>query len=950
MRGTSRVVALFCLLLALILAGAPYFDLIHGGHVSAAPPNQAQSPCSSSEAPARVWIYEVLYDPPQSGNDARHEWVELYNAGTAPIALSGWRLRDNHGEDVLPEIVLGPGQVLVVVADQEAFLSDFPEVQAMTWPVADGTIGNGLSNSGDSVALFDAEGRCVDAVSYGDDETWLSPAVPDVEPGFSIERMAPVDTDLAADWGAQPAPTPGMVTLQPSPIPPSDPSPTPTATPTPTEVPTPASTPAPAGWPSLLIHEVFPDPEPSGDDARWEWVELMNPSDQAVDLAGWQLADNAAVDPLPALVLQPGGVLVVVADEEAFRSQYGEVPGTVSPVADGRLGNGLANSGDRLCLLAPDGSPIDCMAYGQDTAIWPSPPPAPGPGRSLERQPPGQDTDSAADWAVNDHPSPGVLGMRLPPPTAIPVPGATESTLVRLNEVLPKPVSIDWNGDGDVNVGDEWIEIYNGGGTPVDLIGWSLDDRPGQGSSPYLFTTHTVIPPGGFLVVYHAETGLALNDGGDDVCLSDPLGQPVDCMTYTDAAPDRSWARSEDGLGSWGVDQTPTPGASNLHVSEELVVQCGSVRLNEVLPAPREVDWDGDGLADYEDEWIELVNLSADPIPLAGWRLDDQPEGGSPPYAFPDHAIISPTGFYLVFRRDSGLALNNDADQVLLLCPDGTVADQVAWERLPGLDQTLGRWPDGDGPWTEALIPSPGGPNQVQPRDGDVRSDGREAGTAAVSPTLEPTSTPTPPPSPEPLLSIAQAKRQPLETFVQIAGQVIAPPGALGKDMYIQDASGGIRIYFGDGSWPELSPGQWVTISGWLKLYDGEFEVKPARRRGVEPGPLAERPRPALLRADQIRDVHVGMLAMVAGRATGFAGQDFFLDDGRGRVLIDVGQGWQRPWMDEGSWWTVTGIVGLCSNGDGQGGCYRLQPPSAQDLAPLPEHLPVFASHISDGG
>ena len=46
------------------------------------------------------------------------------------------------------------------------------------------------------------------------------------------------------------------------------------------------------------------------------------------------------------------------------------------------------------------------------------------------------------------------------------------------------------------------------------------------------------------------------------------------------------------------------------------------VRLSEVLPAPRAVDWDRSGAANVRDEWIELYNGSGRSVNIGGWSLD----------------------------------------------------------------------------------------------------------------------------------------------------------------------------------------------------------------------------------------------------------------------------------------------------------------------------------------
>ena len=79
--------------------------------------------------------------------------------------------------------------------------------------LADGKIGNGLGNSGDRLVLRDAAGRLVDAVSYGDDTTALSPAIPLVAAGHSLERSPPGhDTDAAGDFVDNAQPSPGKGT------------------------------------------------------------------------------------------------------------------------------------------------------------------------------------------------------------------------------------------------------------------------------------------------------------------------------------------------------------------------------------------------------------------------------------------------------------------------------------------------------------------------------------------------------------------------------------------------------------------------------------------------------------------------------------------------------------------------------------------------------------------
>ncbi len=149
-----------------------------------------------------------------------------------------------------------------------------------------------------------------------------------------------------------------------------------------------------------------------------------------------------------------------------------------------------------------------------------------------------------------------------PMPTAIPTHDL--SAKVVLNEILPAPHAQDWNGDGQVNSKDEWIELWNLEGRAVDLVGWILDDVSGSGSPPYRLPPGSVIPPDGYMVLYGSQTGIALNNDGDTVRLLKPDGSLADQFVYTKSPGyDRSFSRIPDGAGGWTRECETTPGGVN---------------------------------------------------------------------------------------------------------------------------------------------------------------------------------------------------------------------------------------------------------------------------------------------------------------------------------------------------------------------------------------------------
>lgn len=124
---------------------------------------------SGSASAGTVVISEIMYHPyhpPLTPEDTRREWIELLNRGDEAVSLAGWRLAD--GVDfVLPDVVLGAGERLVVAADAEVFAGLHADAEE-----AVGGWSGWLSNSGEMLTLADAAGMVVDSVEYADEGEW----------------------------------------------------------------------------------------------------------------------------------------------------------------------------------------------------------------------------------------------------------------------------------------------------------------------------------------------------------------------------------------------------------------------------------------------------------------------------------------------------------------------------------------------------------------------------------------------------------------------------------------------------------------------------------------------------------------------------------------------------------------------------------------------------------
>lgn len=521
-------------------------------------------------APGEVVISEVAW----SGTLAttNDEWIELYNTRSTPIDISGWRLVSDSGavDIVLNGIIPGNGFFLLERA-RELTVSDVPSHQ-----IYFGT----LPDTGDALRLSKPEGTIVDTAN-GDGGSW--PAGTGSTTFYSMERLmngSVVAPDTSAGWVSNNQPTTWFAHDAANNLihgTPGSPNfnfiATITPTLTQTRTFTPTITPTSSGIRSVIINEIAWAGTASGlaDD---EWIELYNPSGVAIDLTDWELR---ASDGNPTIILDgvipAGGYFLLERDDDTV----------VSDIAADQIyvASLLSNSGEILSLVDTSNKIID-TANGNGGA-WPR-------GSSstygtMERIANTTDSDSA--WVTNGgSPRNGknanggdIMGTPKnknttgPTPTPSRTPTATRTlpppTVVIdprpiINEILPRP-GYDWNGDGRVDVFDEFIEIKNLTAININLKGWRLDDEANLGSDPYTLPD-LVLKPGERAIFYALETNILLSDGGDTVRLINPSGKIYDAYTYAIArVEDQSICRLPDGNpgNSWFEDCIPTPNLTN---------------------------------------------------------------------------------------------------------------------------------------------------------------------------------------------------------------------------------------------------------------------------------------------------------------------------------------------------------------------------------------------------
>ena len=269
----------------------------------------------------------------------------MYNDGPVPVSLAGWRLGDS---GPLSEYFRFPPDA-VIASRSYLVLFGGGNPAGFTVPVYtdDGKIGDGLADSGESIHLINDHG---DEVAFLSHSTW-----PDDQ---SLVSVPPDDEDFVPHTTASPIESPFSPGIAPKKQ---------------TKPKKPKTPPRPT-YP-LFISEVLADP-PEGlagdanrdnhyDPHEEEFIELYNAGPDTISLASWQLGDAASLNDYfrfpPGALIAPGSYAVLFGG--------GNPAGFTAPVYtdDGKIGNGLANSGEAIYLIDRTGVIVSSVAHDN----WP---------------------------------------------------------------------------------------------------------------------------------------------------------------------------------------------------------------------------------------------------------------------------------------------------------------------------------------------------------------------------------------------------------------------------------------------------------------------------------------------------------------------------------------------------------------------------------------------------
>jgi hypothetical protein len=382
---------------------------------------------------------------------------------------------------------------------------------------------------------------------------------------------------------------------------------------------------------ALRINEWMANPAGNDDD----YFELFNPNPQPVDLSGLLLADNLEFPPQQPHVIAPLSFIGIGRDAFALFIADGDVEN-----GKNHVGFGLSGGGEAIGLFTSGGTRLDGVTFGAQLD-----------GVSEGRFPDGSTTIVKFPGS----PTPGESNLR---------------TLrdVAISEVLTHT---------DLPFEDA-IELRNLTVTAVDLSGWFLTDNEND-PKRFRIPDGTILEPYGSLVFYEYQinpdfTGLPpyfslSSSQGDEVFLftADQNGNLSGFRTGVSFGAAESAVSFGQHLTSVGPDFTAlsarTFGADNPTTVQEFrsgtggtnaYPLVGPVVIHEIMYHPPDIIAAGVTNDNDMDEFIELRNLSALPIPLFHpdfptntWRLRDAVD-----FDFPEGVTLAAGGYFLVVGFD----------------------------------------------------------------------------------------------------------------------------------------------------------------------------------------------------------------------------------------------------------------------------------------------------------
>lgn len=251
----------------------------------------------------------------------------------------------------------------------------------------------------------------------------------------------------------------------------------------------------------IRLNETMPNPD--GSDTDYEWVEIYNSGNSAINLESCEI-DNKVFN--EDISIEGRGYLVIAKDlldddqdGQSFEERWGDGNGVWGDSEDENyqavdMAISMKNSDDSIDLV--------CGEY-VDIASWE----LADSGKSFSL---GVDDIWHEDYIV----TPGNENVEIPE--------VIYTHSIQMTEIYPSPDSTDGE--------NEWIEIYNYGEDSVDLQSWVIEDS----SRTMVIKNSFLVKGGEYEVIENENLSLTLNNTGETITLLDPNEELVDIFEFGD--------------------------------------------------------------------------------------------------------------------------------------------------------------------------------------------------------------------------------------------------------------------------------------------------------------------------------------------------------------------------------------------------------------------------------
>ncbi|MCK5475739.1 MAG: lamin tail domain-containing protein [Candidatus Pacebacteria bacterium] len=672
----------------------------------------------------------------------------------------------------------------------------------------------------------------------------------------------------------------------------------------------------------IIITEFLPNPK--GSDSEDEFIEIYNSGNIEIDLENWTLEDK--MGSIKKFII-PEGTKIGADEYRVFYSSETKI--TLNNNGDGVL---LRNSEDNvisetsLSNLAPEGQSYSLNKSGNwiwTLMITPE-------KENVIMQEDQQDDNSSQEDEINDSEQDDSGETHLNP--------SGEGNKIIITEFLSNPEDSDRD--------NEFIEIYNNDTIKIDLEGWALEDKMGS-VKKFIIPEGTKIDVGKYKVFYSDQTRITLNNSGDGVILRDNKNNIIDETPVSGLVKeDQSFAKDKNE--SWVLTLRPTPGRKNVIRSEENDKQKSSTQENGVggidnkINSTNNKDSGADDVVsdsyDYSDriviseiypnpigndnreenyEWIEIYNNSDSKVNLKGWRIDDILNKGSKPYLIIEDIIIKPRDFVVFQNSQTKIVLNNSGDEVNILWPDGTVVDNLKYEKSK--EGYSYNWVSSDSwDWNKKI--TPGNNNIVENnnvlQNGEVKGAQERSDDINDNNKLDYVKT-----------NISEVKSFDKYTRVKISGVVSTPVGIFSDRSFYLSGSG-IQVHSYEIISKKFSIGDEIELIGRLSEIGGEKRILIDGTGYITILSRDNLVKPKLIFQSDLTDELVGSLIIIEGKVFEISKNLFYIGDENGKVKIYIkpDTGIIISDIKKNNWVTITGQVSKTSLG------YRVLPRFQNDI------------------